>query len=897
MPITVNHVLTATTPDNTSYEIRPSHWNSAHAFTINATGSEISGAFSNANGISFGVSGGAITGSYTQSAQAFSAAGGSSTFSTLNFADSNGISFSNSNGSLIASHNGLTSQSNQAFSAQGGSSTFQTLGFSNANGLTFSNSNGSVVGSYTVPTQTNQTIGVYGSSNTTGQSSSSTVDARSLTFRGAGIASVGMSAGEVVVSVPSAGASVNFSAGTTSNNLNAVTFGNANGVSFGLNASTITGSVAAQTNQSIGVYASSQTTGQSSSSTVDARSLTVVGRGIISVGMSGGALHISASAAGAADGYNMIAAGTQTANTTGTVVFSNANGVSFGMSNSSIVTASHNGLTSQSNQALSGSNGSFTFQTATFGNLNGLSFYTSNGSVVGSYTTPDVGTVSAGTSIATLGQILLADSNGISFGASDNTITASYNPFGAGISGGNTAGDTGTVSRRVFLAGGANITLSGSTNGGSQTVSIVGGGGAQSNQTLAIYALGNTTGQSSSSTYDARTLSMEGAGIVSVGWSAGSVRVSATQSNQAVSGSNGSFTFQTLSLSNANGISFGSSAGPAITASYTVPGTLSVFAQSNTTQSSSGTIPFNSLQFHGAGAASVGVSNGSVIVSVAAGAQSNQTLGLYATGNTTQNSSTTFDARTLGTMNGLGAMTVGFSNGSIQLSAPATSSLSATGQVSISTNGSTISIGVPNPSTQDGFNPYPDVVHVLTQAGQGTLQIDPQGFPNCQFDRILFPIHNTNSSNSSGSHTISVNVGLYTKNASTLSLYTSWQGTTALTHSGTVGSYSFFSGLRQFSFAANGTIPQGRYWIGVNSVTTSGGANGSYSNLVLSAINSNFSGIFGASHATTAQLTLGQGIYTATTNGMPSSIAFSQIRGSDSQAQRPPVIGFAMGTA
>ena len=65
MPGTINHVLTATTPDDPGYEIRPSHWNSAHAVTINAAGSEISGAFSNANGASFGLSGTALTLSYT----------------------------------------------------------------------------------------------------------------------------------------------------------------------------------------------------------------------------------------------------------------------------------------------------------------------------------------------------------------------------------------------------------------------------------------------------------------------------------------------------------------------------------------------------------------------------------------------------------------------------------------------------------------------------------------------------------------------------------------------------------------------------------------------------------------------------------------------------------------
>lgn len=70
MPATIHHELTATTPDATSAEIRPSHWNAALLATIAlAAASEVSGAFSNANGISFGESGGKVTASYTVPAQ------------------------------------------------------------------------------------------------------------------------------------------------------------------------------------------------------------------------------------------------------------------------------------------------------------------------------------------------------------------------------------------------------------------------------------------------------------------------------------------------------------------------------------------------------------------------------------------------------------------------------------------------------------------------------------------------------------------------------------------------------------------------------------------------------------------------------------------------------------
>lgn len=65
MPLTVFHNKTATSPDQAGVEVNSSQWNDSHAFTLSATGSELIGAFSNANGMSFGTSGGAITASYT----------------------------------------------------------------------------------------------------------------------------------------------------------------------------------------------------------------------------------------------------------------------------------------------------------------------------------------------------------------------------------------------------------------------------------------------------------------------------------------------------------------------------------------------------------------------------------------------------------------------------------------------------------------------------------------------------------------------------------------------------------------------------------------------------------------------------------------------------------------
>lgn len=97
MPATVSHVLSATTPNDPAFEIQPQHWNSNHLITINAVGSEVSGAFGNGGGVSFGVS---ADGKLTAAAPAgapspinFSAGTTSSNIGSVVFADSNGISW------------------------------------------------------------------------------------------------------------------------------------------------------------------------------------------------------------------------------------------------------------------------------------------------------------------------------------------------------------------------------------------------------------------------------------------------------------------------------------------------------------------------------------------------------------------------------------------------------------------------------------------------------------------------------------------------------------------------------------------------------------------------------------------------------------------------------------
>lgn len=816
MPVTVGHVLTATTPDDPAYEIRPSHWNSNHAVTFSPTGAEIIGAFSNENNVSF---------------------------------STNGAGF------VVASANVTAAPSPvNVTGANGSSVNAQTLAFSNANGMTLGVStaaNGATVtGSYTVPTvPTAYVSSVNGSSGAislnVGSSLSSSTNGSSITF---GLAS------NITTALQSANANYltsqsnqAVSANNGSYAFQTLSFSNANGISFGTSAgSAITAShnaltTARASNDAVGLntaqsnvtwtvnsaglsldargYAGTATavTGNASV-TLNSAGLSFNGSNLAGVGTSatnasitlnsnGLAISVAAPGGGAGDGFNILAAGTQTAGTATTVNFANSNGITFGMSGSSQITASHNGLTSQSNQAVSAANGSYAFQTLSFSNANGISFGTSAGSAI---TASHNGLTTA-----------RASNDAIGLNTAQTNVTWTVNSSGLSL---NAAGYAGTG---TSVSGAASITLN--SNG----LQFNGNG-------LAGTATGFTGANiSGSMTHNTAGLSLS----LSVAAGGGV--------NPVASASNGSFSFTTLAFSNANNVTFGTSAGSIITASVAAPG-------------------------------------------AAAEQNAINLLGANTAGNTTATGST------IG-WSGINLTFSGANNSQVVVSAPATSSLVATGIASISTNGSTISIGVPA-GTATMWQPFNEGVNVAGQIGNASLHIVPLPTPvpaalgELQVDRICIPLYFTNASNSTGTISCSYGMGLYTKNVSSLSLAMSTSYSTAWTFSGT-NSASLHHGIRLHTVPWTTTIGDGRYYVAQWTRTSSGGANGSFSQMLVSQINSNFSGVFGAASNRSAQWPLGYGIYSATTTGMPSSIAFSQIDGTASIAARPPSFFMINGTA
>jgi hypothetical protein len=639
----------------------------------------------------------------------FSAGTTSNNLASVTFGDGNGVSFGLNGSTITASHNGLTSQSNQALSGSNGSFTFQTATLGNLNGLSFYTSNGSMVGSYTVPTQTNQTVGIYATgANTIGQSSSSTLDARSLNVSGQGAVSVGLSGSTLQISAPvqSAQTQSNIAGvydGANSISTGTVQFSNSNGVSFGINGQTLTAShngITSQTNQTLGMTFTGNTT-HNTTATVDARSLTFRGLGGVSVGYSNGSFEISAGASAGVAGF----ANSQTTFTSGTVNFVEAGGA--------LTIASTTGQ-------------SFKLSVPASSSLSGANAVTlsSNGS-----------TISIGAPVVSLGM---------------STTTA----------GGGTGGTSGTVSNGMYLVAGSNITLSQSTGANGATVSIYGtSGGGGGGGTLSMYGLGNTT----------------------------------------------------------------------------------------------------------------------------------------------QNSSTSLDQRSV-SLNGLGGVSVGYSNGSVQLSAPATSSLSATGGLSISTNGSTISVGfAPKLSRWE----YPnDVFAALnTAVPNSSLSVQPMYVPfNVTGTAMKIGgsmTVGTFTSNTTGSINISLWMGIYTLSGSSLSLASSGSANNGFTWRNTGNSSQYASsylGMREMTVPINVNMTPGQYWVAAAMATattvTSGFSYTLYGNTLM---NTNGAALTiapmgvnttGGSSTNLRDAMLFEGIYTAATAAGPASITYGQLNNSaNSSAQ------------
>lgn len=148
---------------------------------------------------------------------------------------------------------------------------------------------------------------------------------------------------------------------------------------------------------------------------------------------------------------------------------------------------------------------------------------------------------------------------------------------------------------------------------------------------------------------------------------------------------------------------------------------------------------------------------------------------------------------------------------------------------------------------------------------------------------------------SSQAQTVSMSVGLFSKNASTLSLVNSGSQTYAFTVTGSSSSASY-QGLKNLTVPVSFNLFEGNYWLAVVSSTSSAGnaIAAGFSNVVASFAGglSAYSGVFGAATAASQQPILGYGAMSATTSVFPSSIAFSDIVGSAIGNTCRPIVNF-----
>src|SRR5262249_49316052 len=145
--------------------------------------------------------------------------------------------------------------------------------------------------------------------------------------------------------------------------------------------------------------------------------------------------------------------------------------------------------------------------------------------------------------------------------------------------------------------------------------------------------------------------------------------------------------------------------------------------------------------------------------------------------------------------------------------------------VSISVNGSTISIGAPSYGTLSYWDNgiIQGVAPVATQIGAGSVVLQPieiAGNLSISALREFISGSFSSSSNSSYAVTLSVQAALYTKNGSTLSLATSGSQSYAFTNTSN-NSTSVLSGMKGITIPLAASLTPGDYWLGLWSSSAS----------------------------------------------------------------------------
>jgi hypothetical protein len=182
--------------------------------------------------------------------------------------------------------------------------------------------------------------------------------------------------------------------------------------------------------------------------------------------------------------------------------------------------------------------------------------------------------------------------------------------------------------------------------------------------------------------------------------------------------------------------------------------------------------------------------------------------------------------------------------------------------------------------------------------GNGTVWVNPWHMPAFFSASRFWQAYSltlSTSSNSSHGGTVSVHLGVYTLNGSTLSLATSGRGTHVFTNTSN-NSTSVLQGPFKFSGTfANLSMTPGDYWLAWMSQTSTVNANWFSGSAIMWSGAAAVSGDFGvATNVSNVQLLVGSGRFTASSTAMPVSMALTDISGASNAATRQlPLIGMA----
>lgn len=772
---------------------------------------------------------------------------------TLLLAGGNNITLSQ-NGSAITISGANAPAASINFSASNTSASLASVTFSNSNGVSFGLNAGVITASHNgITSQSAQTGNLYVSSNSTQLSSTAGVDLRSLSFQGAGGASIGVSQGKVLVSVNSTYAASNHSHGNPTLNLTNIS-GTTASASNGLTLSLSAAAQSVQTQSVIqGVIASGSTNRTGDISFANSNGVTF--------GLSNNTVTASVAAGGGGvalyDGVNSISSGTARISAAGALTAS-VNGQTLSLSAPAVSSLSATGAVSISNNAGTISIGAPAFSAGVASNstvTNQLILTGGNNITLSQSTNATGATVSISAANQTAqtqsniqgiiasgstnytGNISFANSNGVTFGLSNNTVTAS-----------------------VAAGGGGGIALANSqTSFTSGTVNLLEGGGA--------ITIASTTGQKYNFSVPA-TSSLSVTGALSISRNGSTVSIGAP-----------AFSVGMSTIGNTSGTT------------GTVSNQLILAGGNNITLSQSTGVGGNTISIIGGAG---GGGGGGVALSANA---------LISSGTAS--------------LSAAGALTASVNGQTLSLSVPAQSSISVTGALSMSNNGSTISLGAPGTSSLIGINgvSISTTSNSIYLSGP-TPTLQRWEHPTAVFSTLPAIVNNslslqhmyvpffvtgtemkiggslsvgTHTSASTGSVTISYKMALYTLNGSTLSLATSGGGSTAFGVSS--NSTSSIAGMRQFTAQMNINMTPGQYWAAAMMSTTTNYASNSmtftlYGNnqVPTAASNAILSPMGVAVTAAPRDVYLFQGVYATTTTAFPTAIQGSQINNSSASA-------------